>query len=109
VEEFIIQRDPEDYTLQEAQIKQAQGFCITSITNLDAGVPTPLIQAATATKRPRDRPKNLERLPLDTKCSVQFAPSPQGPTHIRTIRGGEVVLDAFLLTETTRPLTPLTA
>jgi len=40
---------------------------------------------------------------------VQFAPSPQGPTHIRTITGGEAALDAFLLTETTsRPPTPPT-
>ncbi len=37
---------------------------------------------------------------------MQFASSPQEPTHIRTIRGGEAALDAFLHTETTRPLTP---
>ena len=107
MEEFLVQWDPEDCTLQEAQIQQAQGFVITSITNLDARVPTPLIQAVTATKRPRGKPKKSERLPLDTKCRVQFAPLPQGPTHIRTIRGEEAALDAFLHTETTRPLTPL--
>ncbi len=106
MEESLVQWDPEDCTLQEAQIQQAQGFIITSITSLEEGVPTPLIEAATATKRPRDRPKNSERLPPDTKCRVQFAPSPQGPTHIRTIRGGGAALDAFLLTETSRPPTP---
>jgi hypothetical protein len=36
---------------------------------------------------------------------VQCAPSPQGPTPICTIRGGEEALDAFLHTEKTRPLT----
>jgi hypothetical protein len=93
-------------TLQEAQIQQAQGFVITSITILDAEVPTPLIQAATATKRPRGRPKKGESLPPYIKCRVQFAPSPQRPTHIRTIRGGEAALDASLLTETTSPPPP---
>jgi len=87
VEDFPVQWDPEDCTLQEAQTQQAQGFVIISITSLDAGVPTPLIQAATATKRPRDRPKISERLPPDTKCRVQFAPSSQGTTHICTING----------------------
>ena len=76
VEEFLGQWDPKDCTLQEAQTYQALGFIITEITILDAGVPTPLIHAATATKRPRDRPKTAERLPPDTKCRVQFAPSP---------------------------------
>jgi len=106
VEELLVQWDPEDCALQEAQTQQAQGFVITSITNLDVGVPTPLIQAATATKRPRGRPKTSERLPPYTKCRVQFAPSSHGPTHIRTILGGEAVSDAFLPTETTRPPTP---
>jgi hypothetical protein len=36
VEEFLVQWDPEDCTLQEAPIQQAQGFVITSITSLDA-------------------------------------------------------------------------
>ncbi len=106
MEEFLVQWDPEDCTLQKAQIQQAKDFVITSITNLDARFPTPLIQAATTTKRPRGRPKNSERLPPNTKCRVQFAPSPHGQTHIRTIRDGEAALDAFLHTETTRPLTP---
>ncbi len=106
MEEILVQWDPENCTLQEAQMQQAQGFVITSITSLDVGVPTPLIQAATAIKRPRGRPKNSERLPPYTKCRVQFAPSPEGPTHIRTIRGGIAALDAFLLMETTRPPAP---
>ena len=36
-------------------------------------------------------------------CRVQFEPSPQETTHIRTIRGGEAALDAFLLADTSRP------
>jgi hypothetical protein len=39
---------------------------------------------------------------------VLFSPQPQGPANIRTIRGGEAALDAFLRTETTRPPTPTT-
>ena len=100
VEEFLVQWDPEDCTLQEALTQQAQGFVITSIHSLDEEIPTPLIQAATAAKRPRGRPREADRLPPETKCRVQFAPSPQGPNHIRTIRGGKEALDAFLLTET---------
>ena len=34
---------------------------------------------------------------------MQFVPSPHGPTHIRTIWGGEAALDAFLLAETRPP------
>ncbi len=53
VEGFVVQWDPEECTLQDAQTQQAQGFVITAITNLDEDVPTPLLEAATATKRPR--------------------------------------------------------
>jgi hypothetical protein len=101
VEEFIVQWDPEDCTLEEAQQQQMQGFVITSITSLDDGVPTALLEAATAAKRPRGRPGTADRPSPDTGCRVQFAPSPQGPAHIRTIKGGEAALEAFLLTETT--------
>ena len=103
MEEFFVQWDPKDCTLQEDQTQQALGFVITAITIFDTGVPTPLIQVATANKRPRGRPKTSERIPSDTKFRVQFAPSPQGPTHIRTIRGGDAALYDFLLAETTRP------
>ena len=103
VEEFLVQWDPEECTLQEAQIQQAQGFVITKITSLDEGIPTPLLEAATATKRPRGRPRAADRPPPDTKCRVQFAPSPQGTTHIRTIRGGHEALETFLLKEKTQP------
>jgi hypothetical protein len=48
VEEFLVQWNSEDCTLQEALTQQAQGFVITSIHSLDEGVSTPLIQAATA-------------------------------------------------------------
>ena len=99
VEEFLVEWDPEDCTLQEALTQQAQGFVINSIHSLDEGVSTPRLQAATAAKRPRGPPREADRLPPETRCRVQFAPSPQGPNHIRTIRGGKEALDAFLLTE----------
>ncbi len=70
VEEFMVRWDPEDCFLQEAKIHQAQGFVITSITSLDEGVPTPLLKAATAAKRPRDRPKVTGHPPPDTRCRV---------------------------------------
>ena len=89
MEEFIVQWGPEDCILEEAQQQQRQGFVITSITSLDGGVPTALLETATAAKRPKGRPKTVDRPPPDTICRVQFAPSPQGPTHIRTIKGGE--------------------
>jgi hypothetical protein len=98
--------DPEDCTLQEAKTQQAHGFAITSITSLDERVPTPLMETATAAKRPRGRPKVTGHPPPDTRCRVQFAPSPQGTFHIRTIKGGAAALDAFLLTENTRPPEP---
>ena len=61
VEEFIVQWDPEDCTLHEDQQQQLQGFVITSITSLDNRVPTALLEPATATKRPTDRPKTADR------------------------------------------------
>ena len=108
MEEFLVQWDPEDSTLQEAQIQQSQVFVIASITNLDENVPTPLLHAATITKRPRGIPRAADRPPplFDTMCKVQFAPSPQGPTHIRTIKGNNEALEAFLSTETTLPQGP---
>ena len=98
MEEFIVQWDPKDCTLHEAQQQHLQGYVITSITILDDRVSTDLLETATAAKRPKGRPKKADRTPPDTRCRVQFTPSPQGPTHIRTIKGGEATLEAFLLT-----------
>ncbi len=106
VEEFLVQWDPEECTLQEAQTQQEQGFVITKITSLDEEIPTPLLEAATATKRPIGRPRVADRPPPVTKCRVQFAPSPQGTTHIRTIRGGHEALETFLLNEKTQTELP---
>jgi hypothetical protein len=75
VEEFLVQWDPKDCTLQEAQQQQSQGFVTTLIPNLDATVPTPLLHTATATKRPRGRLRQ-RTAPPDTMCKVQFTPSP---------------------------------
>jgi len=102
VEEFLVQWDPEDFTLQEAQQQQLQGFVITSITSLDERVSTTLLEIATTTKRPRGRPRVADR-PFPPKCRVQFAPSPQGPTHSRIIKGGAAALEAFLAIESAPP------
>jgi len=61
VEKFLVHWDPEDWTLQEAQQQQSQGFVITSITSLDARVPTTRLETATTTKRPRGRPRAADR------------------------------------------------
>ena len=82
-----------------------EGFVIAPVTSLYDRVPTTLLETATATKRPRGRPKTADRPLPNTMCRVQFAPSPQGPTHIRTIKGGEATSEAFLLTETATTLT----
>ena len=92
MEEFIVSWDPEDCTLQEAQQQQLQGFVITFITSLDDMFPTTLLETDTATKRPRGRPKTADRPPPGTTCRVRFVPSPQGPTHIRSIKVGEAAL-----------------
>ena len=41
--------------------------------------------------------------PLTTTCLVQFAPSPQGTAHIRSIKGGSLALDTFLASEPSPP------
>ena len=93
MEEFIVEWNPEDCTLNEAQQQPRQGFVVTSIISLDDGVPTALLETATAAKRPKGRPMAADRPPPDTRCRVQFDPSPKGPTHIRTIKGGEANVD----------------
>jgi len=105
VEELLVQWEPEECTLQEARQQQKQGFDITSITSLEAGAPTPLLEKPTAAKRPRGRPRAADIPPPSptTKCLVHFAPFPQGPTHIRTIQGGATTLEVFLVTENTLP------
>ena len=105
----IVKWDPEECTLQEAQLQQNQGFEITSIINLNEMITTPTLREATTLKWPRGRAREAVRNPSSTKCLVQFAlPSPQGLTHIRTIKGGAIALDAFpasitLPTPTTLP------
>ncbi len=70
VEEFLVQREPEKCTLQEAQHQQRQGFVIKSITNLNDGVHTPILLTPTALKRQRGQPRESERPPPHTKCPV---------------------------------------
>ena len=52
VEEFLAQWEPEKCILDGAQHQQREGFDITSITNLDNGVPIPLLEKNTIAKRP---------------------------------------------------------
>jgi len=96
VEKFLFQWAPEECNQQEAQQQQNQGFEITSIVSLDKRIATPALQAATALKRPKGRSREADRISPTTKCLVQYAPSPQGPTHIDTIKGGAASLATFL-------------
>jgi hypothetical protein len=64
VEEFLVKWDPVDCTLQEAQQQQLRGFVITSVISLDERVLTTLLETATATKRPKGRPRAADRPPL---------------------------------------------
>jgi hypothetical protein len=86
IDEFLIQWGPEHCTFGEALEQYSLGFDILSITNLEDGVPTQdLLQFVTA-KRPTRAQRQEYRRPLfTTPCVVQFAPSPQGPLHIRSI------------------------
>ena len=64
---------------------------------LESTVPSQDLLPFVAIKRPtKELRRSLRRPPLSTNCVVQFAPSPQGPLHIRSIAGGPEALDAFL-------------
>jgi len=97
---------PEHCTFGEALEQYNLGFDIESITSLEDTVPTQDLLFFVAAKRPtRAQRRDLRRPPLNTNCVVQFAPSPQGPLHIRSIAGGLQALDTFLERE---PLPPPT-
>jgi hypothetical protein len=77
-----------------------------SITSLDDTVPTQNLLPLVAAERPTSaQRRDFRRPPLTTIRVVQFAPSPQGPLHIRSIEGGPQALDTFLERE---PLPPPT-
>jgi hypothetical protein len=71
-------------------------------TSLEDGVPSQALQPFVITKHPsREQRRALCMPPLSTPCLVLFAPSPQGPEHIRSIAGGAEALDAFLVASRT--------
>jgi hypothetical protein len=95
---------PEHRTFGEALEQYKLGFDIISITSLEATVPIQDLLPFVAIKRPTRALRRAQRRPpLTTPCVVHFAPSPQGPLHIRSISGGPHALDTFLGRE---PLPP---
>ncbi len=97
IEEFLVQWGPEHCTFGEALEQYNLGFDIESITSLEDAVSSQDLLPFVAAKRPtRTQRRDLRRQPLTTACVVQFAPSPQGPLHIRSIAGGPQALDIFL-------------
>jgi hypothetical protein len=107
VKEFLVQWGPEYCTFGNALELYYRGFDIVSISSLENPTLSQDLLPFVATKRPtRAHRRSLRRPPLSTKCMVQFAPSPQGPLHIRSITGGPQALDDFLAKEHL-PLSPL--
>ena len=89
VEELLVQWEPEKCTPREARKQQRLGFDISSIINLDEAVPSPDLQPFITAKRlGREQSRKPIRLPITTNCMDHFAPSPQRPTHIRSIKSG---------------------
>ena len=100
MEEFMVQWEPEQSNLREALDQYGLGFNITSINSLDEAVSSQDLQPFVTVKRlTRGQRRNIRCSPLTTNCTVRFAPSPQGPTHIRFIEGGTLALETFLATE----------
>jgi hypothetical protein len=86
VEEFLVQWGPEICTLDEAQEQYIMGFDIVSIASLDSEVPSTDLQQFVSVKRlTTQQRRRCKQPPPTTRCLVQFAPSPQGPEHIRSI------------------------
>ena len=76
-----------------------------SISSQENGIPSQDLLKFVTAKRPiRTQRQDYRRPPLNTHCAVQFAPSPQGPLHIRSMAGGPQALDTFL--EMELPLPP---
>jgi hypothetical protein len=101
VEEYLVQWGPEHCTFGEALEQYYLGFDIESITSLDDSTRSQDLLPFVAKKRPtKAQRRSLRRPPLSTNCIVQFAPSPQGPLHIRSIAGGAHALEEFLTGET---------
>jgi len=97
VEDFFVQWGPEHCIFGEALEQYNLGFDIMSISSQENGVPTQdLLKFVTARRPTRTQRQDNRRPPLNTPCVVQFAPSPQGPLHIRSVAGGAQALDTFL-------------
>jgi hypothetical protein len=87
------------------------GCDIVSITSLDDEVPSQDLQPFVNVKRLKTQQRRkYKEPPPTTRCLVQFAPSPQGTAHIRSIQRGSSALDSFLSTEPqAQPTMPRTA
>jgi hypothetical protein len=107
VEKFLVQWGPEHCTLGEALDQYKLGFDIILITTREDTVPTQDLLTFFTAKRPtRARRQGRQRRPLTTPCVVKFAPSPQGPLHIRSKARGPQALDTFLKMEPLPPPPP---
>jgi hypothetical protein len=100
VKKILVFWKPKECIFEEALEQYRLGFDIMSITSLEKHVPSHSLHPFVITKRlDRAQRRAIRRPPLTTRCTVQFAPSPQGPCYIRSIAGGAQALYAFLVTE----------
>ena len=101
VDEFLVCREPAKYTFCESLEQHRLGFDVVSITSRDDRASSSSLHLFAMAKRlDRAQRRAFRRPPLTTLCTVQFAPSPHGPLHIRSIHGGAQALDTFLAEET---------
>ena len=100
VEEYLVQWGPEHCTFGEALEQYYLGFDVETISSLEDPIKSQDLLPFVAKKRLTPAQKrSLKCPPLSTNCVVQFAPSPQGPLHIRSIAGGAQTLEDFLTKE----------
>ena len=100
VEELLVRWEPETCTFGDALDQYRLGFDIWSIASLEENIPSHSLQHYVSAKRLDQAQRCVLRRPhLTTRCTIPFAPSPQGPYHIRFIAGGAQALDAFLATD----------
>ena len=100
LEEFLVRWEPETCTFGNTLEQYRLGFDILSITYLEENIPSHSLQPFVSEKRlNKVQRRTLRRPSLITRCTVQYAPSLQGPRHIHSIAGVAQALDSFLVIE----------